>query len=53
MTNRDKGEGGSKIDHFRGDVIFEWPLICCVFVFVFCDVLQHLRLGPSKNDDHR
>ena len=21
-----KGGGGSKNDHFRGDVIFEWPL---------------------------
>ena len=25
VSNRDIG-GGSKILHFRGDVIFEWPL---------------------------
>lgn len=27
VTNGDIGVGGSKIWYFRGDVIFEWPLI--------------------------
>ena len=26
MTNGDKDKSGSKIWHFRGEVIFEWPL---------------------------
>ena len=27
VTNGDTGKRGSKILHFCGDVIFEWPLI--------------------------